>query len=372
MSAPTTATHPFPLLCAIVRAWLRPDEAAGLPRGLSDRPPTELAALVRIAGHHMVTPTLAATLEAQGQLAGLPADFARILRAARHYNRKRNANYAAALEETCQLLNGIGIEPVLLKGANRLVDDLYPDTSYRFLNDLDLLVPAERAVEAHALLRGSGYRTPFPFAPPHHLPLLEHPLLPIAIELHHQPLPPPADRVLAAAAMAGTANPRAFRSAQVRLASPFEQIVHLIAAAQIQDSHRLTGTAPLRELLEAALLAALLEPDGVPMVIERFRQAGFGLSARLFFARLAATLGLGVASPVPAGLAPALINHWARLQDRSEFASAIGRMQRLFGRYSLDLQWFLRVPPYRARLIADLGTRSFYRRKIASVVRTWR
>ncbi|VUX45205.1 conserved hypothetical protein [Candidatus Defluviicoccus seviourii] len=372
MSAPTKATHPFPLLCAIVRAWLRPDEPADVPRGLSDRPPADLAALVRVAGHHMVMPALAAALEAQGQLAGLPADFARILRAARHYNRKRNAAYAAALEETCLLLNGIGIEPVLLKGANRLVDDLYPDTSYRFLNDLDLLVPADRAAEAHALLRGSGYRAPFPFAPPHHLPLLEHPLLPIAIELHHQPLPPPADRVLAAATMAGSAERRAFRSAQVRLPGPFEQIVHLIAAAQIQDSHRLSGTAPLRELLEAALLVARLGPDGVPLVIERFRQAGFGLSARLFFARLAATLGLGVASPPPAGLAPALINHWARLQDRSAVASAIGRMQRLFGRYALDLQWFARVPPYRARLIADLGTRSFYRRKITSVVRTWR
>lgn len=372
MSASTKATPPFPLLCAIVRAWLRPEEAAGLPHSLSDCPPADLAALVRAAGHHMVTPALAATLEAQGQLAGLPADFARILRAARHYNRKRNAAYAAALEETCLLLNGIGIEPVLLKGANRLVDDLYPDTSYRFLNDLDLLVPAERAAEAHALLRGSGYRAPFPFAPPHHLPLLEHPLLPIAIELHHQPLPPPADRVLAAATMAGSAERRAFRSAQVRLPAPFEQIVHLIAAAQIQDSHRLTGTAPLRELLEAALLVARLGPDGVPMVTERFRQAGFGLSARLFFARLAATLGLGVASAEPAGLAPALINHWARLQDRSAVASAIGRMQRLFGRYALDLQWFLRVPSYRARLIADLGTRSFYRRKIAAVVRTRR
>lgn len=372
MTAPTPATHPFPLLCAIVRAWLRPDEPVGLPRGLSDRPTAELAALVRVAGRQMVTPTLAATLEAQGQLGGLSADFARILRAARHYNRKRNAAYSAALEETCLLLNGIGIEPVLLKGANRLVDDLYPDTSYRFLNDLDLLVPAGKAAEAHALMRSRGYRAPFPFAPPHHLPLLEHPRLPIAIELHHQPLPPPADRVLAAATMAGTATRSAFRSAQARLPTPLDQIVHLIAAAQIQDSHRLTGTPPLRELLEAALLLARLEPDGVPMVIERFRQAGFGLSARVFFARLAATLGLGLASPLRSGLAPALIDHWARLQDRSAIASAIGRMQRLCGRYALDLQWFARVPQYRARLIADLGTKSFYHRKMASVVRTWR
>lgn len=373
MLGSATATRPFALLCAIVRAWLRPAEPAGLlVEDVSDRPAAELAALVRVAGRHRVTPTLAATLEAEGRLASLPADFARILRAARRYNLKRNAAYSAALEETCLVLNGIGIEPVLLKGANRLADDLYPDTSYRFLNDLDLLIPGDEAAEAHALLRRSGYRAPFPFEPPHHLPLLEHPRLPVAIELHHQPLPPPADRILSAATLARTATRRAFGAAQVRLPSPFDQVVHLVAAAQIQDSHRWTGTPPLRELLEAALLLARLEPDGAQMVIERFRHAGFGLSARVFFVRLAATLGLEAAPQMRAGLAPAVINDWARLQDRSAIASAIGRMQRLCGRYALDLQWFVRVPQYRARLIADLGTKGFYRRKIASVARTWR
>lgn len=370
--ASTTATSPFSLLVAIVRAWLRPAEPAGLLLNVSDLPAAELAALIQVAGRHRVTPTLAAALEAQGHLAGLPADFARILRAARSYNLKRNAAFSTALEETCLLLNGIGIEPVLLKGANRLVDDLYPDTSYRFLNDLDLLIPDDKAAEAHALLCGSGYRAPFASEPPHHLPLLEHPVLPVAIELHHQPLPPPADRVLSAAMVARTTTRHAFGAAQVQLPSPFDQIVHLVAAAQIQDSHRWTGTPPLRELWEAALLLERLGPDGVQTVIEWFRQAGFGLSARVFFARLAATLGLGAAPPVWGGPAPAVITYWARLQDRSAMARAIGRMQRLCGRYALDLQWFATVPQYRVRLIADLGTKRFYCRRIASLARTWR
>jgi hypothetical protein len=51
----------------------------------------------------------------------------------------------------------LAIEPVLLKGAIRLLAGLYPDDGWRMLRDLDLLVPQASLVAATRALRNAGY-----------------------------------------------------------------------------------------------------------------------------------------------------------------------------------------------------------------------
>ena len=48
--------------------------------------------------------------------------------------------------------------PVVLKGAIRLVDGLWPDPALRFMHDLDLLVPAESLARGQRLM-GEGWQT---------------------------------------------------------------------------------------------------------------------------------------------------------------------------------------------------------------------
>jgi fido (protein-threonine AMPylation protein) len=54
-------------------------------------------------------------------------------------------------------LNRIGVEPVLLKGAIRRVDGLYPEIGWRMMRDLDVLISEGSLAEAVEVLRGIGY-----------------------------------------------------------------------------------------------------------------------------------------------------------------------------------------------------------------------
>jgi hypothetical protein len=94
----------------------------------------------------------------------------------RHYfeeilalNAKRNETLLTELARVVRTLSAIDVEPVLLKGAARLIKGTYPATMLRFLGDLDVLIPASRSAAAVAsplLARGEGgivhHRNVFP------------------------------------------------------------------------------------------------------------------------------------------------------------------------------------------------------------------
>ena len=48
---------------------------------------------------------------------------------------------------------------MLLKGAIRLIDGLYPNPGWRFMRDLDLLLPKERLNDAVTALAAVGYES---------------------------------------------------------------------------------------------------------------------------------------------------------------------------------------------------------------------
>ena len=89
--------------------------------------------VVRLAGARRVAPALGAALADLGVPDPKPA--ATLLAPLPGRNRERNLALRAALLETIGELNRIGIEPVLLKGAIRLVDELYPELDgFRVIN----------------------------------------------------------------------------------------------------------------------------------------------------------------------------------------------------------------------------------------------
>ena len=71
--------------------------------------------------------------------------------------------------------------------AARLLDHLYPDDSWRFMIDLDLLLPPSQIGAAVALLKKAGYVVCDPVGdgkPHHHHPPLVHPARGASVELH--------------------------------------------------------------------------------------------------------------------------------------------------------------------------------------------
>jgi hypothetical protein len=74
-----------------------------------------------------VLPALAAALRDLDLIGSLDAELAEFLLAVHAANLERNEELRGELAAAVGALNRTGIEPMLLKGAIRLVDDLYPD-----------------------------------------------------------------------------------------------------------------------------------------------------------------------------------------------------------------------------------------------------
>lgn len=149
--------------------------------------------MLQLAGHQLVTPSLAAALARVGFLDALPEQVREFLEATRDLNRERNAKLRNGLMEVTEALNTAGIKPLILKGAIALVMPDYPGAEDRVVGDIDLLVPADRSGDAYAAVLALGYRQATEAWSRmlrrdrdslHHLIPLLHPSLPVSVELH--------------------------------------------------------------------------------------------------------------------------------------------------------------------------------------------
>ncbi|MGH7537267.1 MAG: nucleotidyltransferase family protein [Gemmatimonadales bacterium] len=117
---------------------------------------------------------------------------------AREYT-ARNLLVEAEAQTLARSFHELGTPFVLMKGvARRLTVDRYPLADARVTNDVDVLVPANRAWEAWHALRLMGYERTTPWMPPrpehHHLPALWNERQ-VGVEVHttNAPNVPPAE-----------------------------------------------------------------------------------------------------------------------------------------------------------------------------------
>ena len=190
-------------------------------------------------------------------------------------NRERNRVLRRQLGEAVASLNGIGIEPVLLKGAVRLVDRLYPSPAWRFMRDLDLLVPRDRLSDAAARLATIGYgfgraRRRL-FGAHRHLPPLGRDHDAAVIEIHEELLPSRRDLCPAAGVLARSL-PVDVDGARARLPDTIDQIALLIGHDRFDGNLHRSGSFLLRSIFETALLCS--EEQRVRELLDRFTAAG--------------------------------------------------------------------------------------------------
>ena len=248
---------PFELICALLRARLRgaqPPPHLGLHFG--GDPDVDLV-WARIASMHRLTPALAGCIRDLGVTGALPAELRAYLDAIAAGNASRNQQVRDQLHQIVLRLNSLGIVPCLLKGAARLVDRLYPDDSWRFMIDIDLLLPSWRMSAALAALQQAGYVVCDPIGdgkPHHHEPPLVHRERGVSVELHRyfggglQRRLLPVDEIRARIQLRDTPLGR------VGLLAPEDQIVYLVGHLQVEDGCWFQGTTRLRDLIELDLL----------------------------------------------------------------------------------------------------------------------
>ncbi len=177
------------------------------------------------ATNEFVLPAFAAAVRDLGLIGSLAPELRAFLAMAHAANVKRNGGLRSQLAAVVGAVNREGVEPVLLKGAIRLVDGLYPDPGWRMMRDLDLLVPEDRLEDVVAALRGAGYapRPPTAGEPDfghHHYPELTRPSHRASVEVHAELFKTERQRrLLGAAEVSGAARPMAFDGVRARIPS---------------------------------------------------------------------------------------------------------------------------------------------------------
>jgi hypothetical protein len=230
--------------------------------------------LINASSRHLATPALAWCLQNHQ---GLPADFKAYFEAVLGLNEDRNKAMLSGLIRVVVALNAHDIEPILLKGAARLVDGVYPHPSIRFLGDLDLLIEPGRVEEAANALKKIGF-APKPDDPVgldhHHLPML-HDSSGLGVELHKSAVLPPFDSVLSSTWLWTESSQIKLKGMSVRLPNPTQALVHNVIHDQLLHHNFVRETFELRQLLEFALIVHGQKVDWAE-VGRRFKDGNIG------------------------------------------------------------------------------------------------
>ena len=238
----------FAALCGHLRAGLLEGEPPG--------PAVEIRweLLIEASSHHYVTPALAWCLRDR---IGIPSDVRDYFDAALTLNGRRNERLMDALVRIVGALNAIGIEPVLLKGAARLVDDVYPAAALRVLGDLDVLILANRSADAAAALKRIGFDEDTGIvldAAHHHLPMLRERDTGAGVEIHTGLSRAPHDAIIPAAWFCENTRLFKLRGLGVRLPDATRSAVHIIVHDQLNHGNYRLGRIQLRQLLDLAMV----------------------------------------------------------------------------------------------------------------------
>lgn len=202
--------------------------------------------LFQTATDEDVLPTLAAVLN-EGVDICAPPEISDFLSAVLELNRQRNQHIWQDLKATARLLNGVGIEPVLLKGAAYVACGVYPDPGARYLLDLDLLVPEPQLDDAVRHLIDNGYvedQNDRFGRFRHHRPPLRRDSVPL--ELHHKLGLGPCQSMLPAKEVLENASELELDGIRVFVPSATHLVTHLVMHSQIQHHYNERIWPPLR------------------------------------------------------------------------------------------------------------------------------
>jgi Uncharacterised nucleotidyltransferase len=241
--------HAFDVVARILAERVQGGEASDELRATVHSTKVDWERVVGIASSHFVLPAMAAALRDLGLLRAVEDELAAFLEAVHAANLERNDDLRDELAAAVRILNRAGIEPVLLKGAIRLVDRLYPDQGWRMLRDLDLLVPDARLTAAGRAFEEAGYARVEDGAFRRATGICQIDPHTVLFDGSRQV------RLLRAVDVLAASHPLAFGDLTVRIPSVEHQLVHLIGHGQLRHCGHAIGRICLRDRLEAAALS---------------------------------------------------------------------------------------------------------------------
>jgi len=213
--------------------------------------PVDWTAVIELANRSWLTPTLYCSLASAGRLGELPDEIRGYLSFIHARNRERNMRMREQLFEAIAALNGIGIRPVLLKGAIGLFTSPDARIGSRLMSDIDMGIGPSEFAAAKSRLFGLGYKPvdgDRALGRPSDAALLE----PRPHEFQFTDLPgrPQSGRSQYLSPSLVTS-----RTACAYVPSPTDQASHLIRHDMLKEGDYWRGRIDLRHLHDLALLA---------------------------------------------------------------------------------------------------------------------
>lgn len=218
--------------------------------------------VLALANEALVTPRIYAAALESGTVSQIPEEPRAFLHEVWSRNRERNRRLFAQLHEAVGILNGIGVEPTLLKGAAHWAAQGRPAEHDRMLTDLDLLVGDEHAPAALGALERAGYVAHKLWKDPNKYVAadLGRPDCVGVIDLHRRP-PGSEAEARAAMALADQFTAVSWDGVRARVPSPALQVFLLVLHDQFEDGGYWRGKFVLRHLMDIADLSRA--PGGV-------------------------------------------------------------------------------------------------------------
>ena len=287
----------------MIRDW--PDLAAQAlraPQRLVSLAAWQWEPVIRQARRADVLGRIAAMLQAQGLLAGIPAGPREHLQSALAVVQAQQVQLKREVQHLLAALDGLGVRLVLLKGAAYVLAD-EPAASGRICADIDILVPRAALPEVEGALMLAGWMGTHHDAYDqryyrewmHELPPLQHVIRMTTLDVHHNILPLTVRRPPDAALLLASARPLSgYPGASVL--DPADMVLHSMTHLFHNDelSHG------LRDLSDLDLLLRRYGADPLfwPLLLARART--LHLERALYHGLWATAQALG--TPVPANL----------------------------------------------------------------------
>lgn len=241
-----------------MRAALGGVPDAGLRADLGRSDPEEL---VRIAVHNYVHVVLAGAFERHPELAeAVPRDLVIFFDEMRAANVRRNESIRAELVAIGAILTAAGIRGVALKGGAELLAPVFPEPGFRFLSDVDILVPEVKLDAAVTALRASGAltgdieATDIP-AEHHYWPLYRNDWS-VPLELHVNLGGGDIGRILPAKEILRDAVE--VNNIGLGVPAPAHRMAHGVIHGQVKSGNQDAGRLSLRDAMEFEVLSAAL------------------------------------------------------------------------------------------------------------------
>ena len=115
-------------------------------------------AVAKIAGNHSIVQALYPALVDKNLIDQIPNEFILYIQELNQLNCKRNSLMKSQLMDAVSVINDLGVEPLLMKGAAHLFLDTFSDYGDRLLSDIDVLVPENEIKGVSKSLIKFGYR----------------------------------------------------------------------------------------------------------------------------------------------------------------------------------------------------------------------